>query len=71
MKRTRTIRLERTNDVLARTGLSRSTLERLVAAGEFPRPVKIADRAKGFVTAEVDRYLRERIRASRSPLAAA
>lgn len=53
--------LERKRDVLRRIGLSNSQLYRLLAAGRFPRPVKLGDRAIAFVRSEVDRWLAERI----------
>lgn len=46
----------------ARTGLSVSQLDRLAAEGKFPKPVKIGARAAGFVAAEVDAWIAERIR---------
>lgn len=46
----------------ARTGLSVSQLDRLAADGKFPKPLKIGARAAGFVAAEVDAWIAERIR---------
>ena len=37
-------------------------LDRLAADGKFPKPVKIGARAAGFVAAEVDAWIAERIR---------
>lgn len=53
--------LARKREVLRRTGLSNSQLYRLIAAGRFPRPVSIGDRAVAFVCSEVDQWVAQRI----------
>ena len=53
-------------EVEARTGLSRSTIDVRVAEGTFPRPVRLAGRACGWLESDVDRWIRERIAQSRS-----
>ena len=52
------IRLLRRRDVEARTGLSRSTLYRLVGAGTFPGPVSLGEHATRWVEHEVTAWLR-------------
>ena len=52
--------IERLPAVLARTGLGRSTLYALVAAGGFPPPVKLSLRAVGWRSQEVDAWLQSR-----------
>jgi prophage regulatory protein len=42
--------------VLRQTGLSRSTIYRLMATRHFPLPVKLAGRAVGWRRSEVDRW---------------
>ncbi len=59
------IRILRLPEVIARTGLSRSTIYVRVAAGRFPRPVALGARAVGWIEAEVDEWVRERIAESR------
>ncbi len=59
------IRFLRLPEVMARTGLSRSTIYVRVAAGRFPRPVALGGRAVGWIEAEVDEWVRERIAESR------
>ena len=59
------IRFLRLPEVMARTGLSRSTIYVRVAAGAFPRPVALGGRAVGWIEAEVDAWVRERIAESR------
>ena len=60
------VRFLRLPEVLARTGLSRSTIYVRLEQGRFPRPVSLGSRAVGWVEAEVDEWMRERIAASRS-----
>lgn len=43
--------------VLARTGLSRSTLYRIMAAGAFPRSVRLGERAIGWRETDVEKWL--------------
>ena len=58
-------RFLRLPEVLARTGLSRSTIYVRLAEGCFPRPVALGGRAVGWIEAEVDEWVRERIAESR------
>lgn len=59
------IRFLRLPEVMARTGLSRSTIYVRLSKGRFPRPVSLGGRAVGWVEAELDEWLRERIAKSR------
>ncbi len=47
-----------------RTGLSRTTVYRLIARGDFPAPVRLSARAIGFDEAAVTRWIAERVAAS-------
>lgn len=51
--------------VKARTGLSRSTIYLRIAEGSFPTPVSLGGRAVGWIEAEVNDWLAQRIEASR------
>lgn len=51
--------------VKARTGLSRSTIYLRVADGTFPQPVRLGRRAVGWVEAEIQQWLEQRIGAHR------
>ena len=64
-------RFLRRPEVTARTGLSRSTIQVRLAEGRFPRPVSLGSRAVGWIEAEVDEWIRERIVASRDTESAA
>jgi prophage regulatory protein len=47
--------------VCGRTSLSRATLDRLVAAGDFPKPIRITDRRLAYKVADVDAWIEARI----------
>jgi prophage regulatory protein len=55
----------REREVLKHTGWSRSTLWLRVRDGEFPKPVKLGERASGWFASDVQEY-QDRIRAKRS-----
>lgn len=60
------IKIQRLPSVLENTGLSRGTLFRRVAAGEFPKPIPLGSgRAVGWIESEVQEWLAEQIKASR------
>ena len=59
------VRFLRLPEVMARTGLSRSTIYVRLDHGRFPRPVSLGARAVGWIEAEVDEWMRERIAESR------
>lgn len=56
--------LLRLRDVESRTGLRRSHIYLLASRGQFPRPLKLGDRASAWVEAEIAEWVRDRIRAS-------
>ena len=58
-------RIVRLPDVMARTGLSRSTIYVRVGKGSFPKPVHLGARAVGWIEEEVDGWIRQQIAASR------
>ena len=64
-KKRRQVRFLRLPEVIARTGLSRSTIYVRLDEGRFPRPVSLGGRAVGWIESEVDEWIRERIAASR------
>ena len=59
------VRFLRLPEVMARTGLSRSTIYVRLEQGLFPRPVSLGGRAVGWIESEVDEWIRERITESR------
>ncbi|OIQ70916.1 prophage CP4-57 regulatory protein (AlpA) [mine drainage metagenome] len=46
--------------VEAATGLSRSSVYRLAAAGQFPKPISLGPRAVGWRADEINRWIEER-----------
>lgn len=50
-------RIIRLKTVLARTGLSRSTLYRMIASGTFPRQQRIGVQATGWYQSEVEQWI--------------
>lgn len=55
------LRLLRLPEVLNLTGLSRTTLYRLAANGEFPEPRRIAARAVAWPSSEVEQWIAARV----------
>lgn len=51
-------RILRLPAVLARTGLSRSTLYRKIEQGTFPRQIKISERCAGWRQSAIEDWLR-------------
>jgi prophage regulatory protein len=50
-------------EVKGRTGLSRSSIYDKKKRGEFPEPVKLGERAVGWVEAEIEAWLKMRMEA--------
>ena len=53
-------------EVKKTTGLSGSTIYRLISQGDFPKQIKLSERSSGWLQSEVDQWLNERIAASRT-----
>lgn len=53
-------------EVKARTQLSRSSIYLRVAEGRFPAPVSLGGRAVGWIEAEVDSWINQKIEQRRS-----
>lgn len=52
------VKFMRLEDVEARTGLKQSTLYAMMAAGEFPRPLKLTKRAVAWLEEDVQAWQR-------------
>ncbi len=50
-------RIVRLKTVLARTGLSRSTIYRKIAEGTFPPQIKISINGAGWKESDIDRWV--------------
>jgi prophage regulatory protein len=57
------MRVIRLKEVLDTTGLSRSTVYKYIADGDFPKPVTLGERCVGWVESEVHDWLLTRIEA--------
>jgi prophage regulatory protein len=55
------MRVIRLKEVLDTTGLSRSTVYKYMADGNFPKPVTLGERCVGWVESEVHDWLLARI----------
>jgi prophage regulatory protein len=51
--------------VISITGLSGSSIYRLAAQNQFPKPIKLSSRSSGWLKLEVSDWIDERIKASR------
>ncbi|TWG90258.1 AlpA family transcriptional regulator [Mesorhizobium sp. J18] len=55
-------RIVRMKTVLARTGLSRSTIYRKMAEGTFPAQLKISTNGAGWRESDIDRWVADPVR---------
>ena len=55
-------RIVRLKTVLARTGLSRSTIYRKIAEGTFPAQLKISTNSAGWRESDIDRWVADPVR---------
>ena len=62
------VRLMPLRDVLASVGMSQASVYRMIAAGEFPKPVKLGT-ASRWVSSEIEDWIAARV-AEREPRAA-
>jgi prophage regulatory protein len=58
-------KIVRKKDLHQFVGLRRTQIEHLVAAGKFPKPIKLSERAIGFLETEIVEWQAKRIAASR------
>ncbi len=62
---TKSPRILRRPAVLEKTGLKISTQRNLEARGEFPKRIKLGERASGWLESEVDDWIASRVAKSR------
>ena len=58
-------RLIRVGEVLSQTGVTRTHLYRLMAAGKFPRSIKVTEGTSAWIESEIQQWVADRIAASR------
>ena len=57
--------LIRIKNVEAKTGLKKSMVYDLISKGEFPKPIKIGERAVAWISREVDQWVQNKIHEER------
>ena len=57
--------LIRLRQVMARTGMSRSTIYAYIKNGTFPTPISISERCVAWVESDIDGWIDDRIASSR------
>lgn len=57
----------RRRQVESRTGLARSSIYALIAAGHFHEPIRLTPNTVGWLEHEVEQWIAQRIQASRQP----
>jgi prophage regulatory protein len=56
----------RLSEVIKRTGISRSSIYRLVNKNKFPAPVRISEKSIAFIESEINDWIESLIKSSRS-----
>lgn len=56
-----TLEILRRQQVQQRTGLPRSSLQHLIRQGQFPRPISLSARTVGWLSHEIEAWLRDRV----------
>ena len=54
------VRILRLNDVTEAVGLRPSTIRRLIAREDFPRPRQLSDNSTGWLSTEVEQWIEAR-----------
>lgn len=60
MENSKVQRVLRRPEVENRTGLSRSSIYKFMAEGNFPKPFKLAPRAVGWRESDIDNWIKSR-----------
>ncbi len=55
------MRILRLPDVQLKTGLKHTTIYDKIARGEFPKPIPLSAKAKGFVESEIEDWIHQQI----------
>ena len=55
------MRFMRISEVIETTGLGRSSIYKLMASGDFPKPVSLGARAVAWVSGEINEWMTARI----------
>lgn len=55
------MRIMRLKEVMSVTGFKRSSVYKYIAIGTFPKPVPLSERAVGWVSTEIEDWVKARI----------
>ena len=64
-------RVLRPREVFQRVGLCRTAVYKAAREGKFPKPIKLTDRATGWLESEVDEWIAARAAERSAPVQAA
>ena len=53
-------KIYRVKDLVEILGISRTTIYRMRKTGEFPRPISLGDRAKGWLWEDIEEWVKSR-----------
>jgi len=56
-----TLKILRISDVIDKTTLSKSTIERKMKTNSFPKPIKLSTRATGWIEEDVNSWIIDRV----------
>lgn len=65
MEQNQDLRLEKINQIVKRTELSKSTIYLLISKNKFPRPIKLTEKTTAWLVSDINQWLLERIAASK------
>lgn len=54
------MKILRIKDVISKVSLGQSTIYRMIAQGDFPKPIPLAPNRVGWVESEINEWLAER-----------
>lgn len=55
------MRVLKLKDVLSKTGLSKTSLYKLISLSEFPKPISLGLRSVGWLDSEIEAWIQEKI----------
>lgn len=59
-------RILRLREVLMKVGLGRASIYRAIAAGTFPKPLALGERARGWLESAINQWVASRTTANRN-----
>ena len=65
MDEPKSLRVLRSREVTAKSGIPQASRYEMIARGEFPKPINLGGPRIGWLEHEIDAWIAERVRASR------